>query len=61
MLASPINVSTVAYQVLISRYATLEQLSTVYSLEDALNLIEVYQVENYNKQIIEEINNANSN
>ncbi|CDH33899.1 hypothetical protein [Xenorhabdus bovienii] len=49
------NVSSVAYQVITSGYATYSELSTIYSLEDALNLIEVHQVSEYNKRLIEEL------
>ncbi|WP_218117390.1 hypothetical protein [Photorhabdus luminescens] len=64
VLAETVNVSSVVYQVISAGnkgYATLHELSTIYSLEDALNLIEVHQVSEYNKRLIEEIANGNSN
>ena len=34
-----------------THYATLHELETVYSLEDALNLNEVLQVQTYNEEV----------
>ena len=53
--------STVAYQVITAKYATLHELHTIYSLEDVLNLLEIHQVESYNKQLMSEINDDNAN
>ena len=33
-----------------SRICTLNELQTVYGLEDAYNLLEIVQVDNYNSQ-----------
>ncbi|MDE1479978.1 hypothetical protein KKJ17_14895 [Xenorhabdus bovienii] len=52
------NVSSVAYQVITSGYATYSELSTIYSLEDALNLIEVHQVSEYNKRLVDELSKS---
>lgn len=60
-MAETLNVSSVAYQVITAKYATLHELSTIYSLEDALNLLEIHQVEAYNKQLMSELNDGNSN
>lgn len=52
-MAETLNVSSVVYQVIVAKSATLHELSTIYSLEDALNLLEIHQVEAYNKQLME--------
>ncbi|OBY34620.1 hypothetical protein PR729_23690 [Providencia rettgeri] len=60
-MAETLNVSSVVYQVITAKHATLHELSTIYSLEDALNLLEIHQVEAYNKQLMSELNDGNSN
>ena len=51
------NVSKIASQVLNTGLATYVELDTVLGLEDALNVIEVHQVAEYNKQVIEQNGN----
>ncbi|MDC9591145.1 hypothetical protein PSI23_18090 [Xenorhabdus sp. XENO-10] len=57
-MAEPGNVSGVVYQVITSGYATYYELSTIYGLESALNLIEINQVSEYNKRLIEELSKS---
>lgn len=42
------NVTTLVGVLVGQKLATLHQLQTVYSLEDALNLLEIITVQNYN-------------
>ncbi|WP_374053301.1 hypothetical protein [Xenorhabdus taiwanensis] len=56
MMAETNNVSSIVYQVVTSGYATYHELSTIYGLEAALNLIEIHQVSEYNKQLMEKLN-----
>ncbi|EEY13227.1 TPA: hypothetical protein PWY45_001944 [Mannheimia haemolytica] len=42
------NVSSVVGVVVSSKLATLHELQTIYGLEDALDLIEVFSVDTYN-------------
>ena len=53
VLASVVNVSKVASQALATGMCTYIDLGAVLSLEDALNIIEIHQVAEYNKQVIE--------
>ncbi|MDC9598782.1 hypothetical protein [Xenorhabdus anantnagensis] len=55
-MAEPRNVSGIVYQVVTSGHATYHDLSTIYGLESALNLIEIHQVSEYNKRLMEELN-----
>ncbi|MBC8947081.1 hypothetical protein [Xenorhabdus indica] len=57
-MAEPNNVSSIVYQVVTSGYATYHELSTIYGLEAALNLIEINQVSEYNKRLIEELSKS---
>jgi hypothetical protein len=43
--------TTLTASIIAHRYATLIELQTVYSYEDALNLYEVLTVRNYNEWI----------
>lgn len=43
------------------RMATLHELSTVYSLEDALNIAEVIQVRHYNEFVAMKDSEAKAN
>ena len=58
VLAKPVNVSKVVYQVLQTKMATYVELNTVLSLEDALDILEVDQVAKYNESVFEELRNA---
>ena len=58
VLAKPVNVSKVVYQVLQTKMATYVELSTVLSLEDALDILEVDQVAKHNESVFEELRNA---
>lgn len=51
-MAQCVNLSQVAYSVLSNGLATYYELDTVLSLEDALNLIEFYQVKQHNEAIM---------
>ncbi|MCX8745407.1 hypothetical protein J3U68_08295 [Snodgrassella sp. B3882] len=42
-----------ASQVMLSGLASYIELDTVLSLEDALNILEVHQVAEYNKQLVQ--------
>ncbi|CAM8273701.1 TPA: hypothetical protein OUE28_003482 [Morganella morganii] len=53
------NVSVIVKDVVESGYATYTELSTVLGLEDAMNLLEIHQVNEYNKRLIEEIQKDN--
>ena len=53
VLVEAVNVSKVAGQVLATGMCTYIDLDTRLSLEDALNIIEIHQVAEYNKQVIE--------
>lgn len=53
VLVEAVNVSKVASQVLATGMCTYIDLDTRLSLEDALNIIEIHQVAEYNKQVIE--------
>ena len=53
VLANVVNVSKVASQALATGMCTYIDLGAVLSLEDALNIIEIHQVAEYNKQVIE--------
>ena len=53
VLANVVNVSKVTSQVLATGMCTYIDLGAVLSLEDALNIIEIHQVAEYNKQVIE--------
>lgn len=53
VLAEVVNVSKVASQVLATGMCTYIDLGAVLGLEDALNIIEIHQVAEYNKQVIE--------
>ncbi|WP_258086948.1 hypothetical protein [Xenorhabdus bovienii] len=57
-MAEPRNVSSIVYQVVTSGHATYHDLSTIYGLESALNLIEIHQVSEYNKRLIEELSES---
>ncbi|KNZ83876.1 hypothetical protein AKG16_19025 [Morganella morganii] len=59
VLAEPVNVSVIVKDVVESGYATYTELSTVLGLEDAMNLLEIHQVNEYNKRLIEEIQKDN--
>ncbi|OBU13011.1 hypothetical protein AYY18_14205 [Morganella psychrotolerans] len=59
VLAEPVNVSVIVKDVVESGYATYVELSTVLGLEDAMNLLEIHQVTEYNKRIIEDIQKDN--
>ena len=48
------NVSNLVGVLVGRRLATLHQLQTVYSLEDALNLLEIVSVQNYNDWALNE-------
>lgn len=48
------NVSNLVGVIVRHQLATLHQLQTVYSLEDALNLLEIITVQNYNDWAINE-------
>ena len=58
VLAKPVNVSKVVYQVLQTKMATYVELNTVLSLEDALDILEVDQVAKHNESVFEELRNA---
>ena len=45
--------SNLASQIILSRLATYHELSTILGIEDALNILEVYQVDKYNRYVIE--------
>nr|BEP20159.1 hypothetical protein SUGSMm_09560 [Morganella morganii subsp. sibonii] len=53
------NVSVIVKDVVESGYATYTELSTMLGLEDAMNLLEIHQVNEYNKRLIEEIQKDN--
>ena len=40
--------------ILLRKFATLHELETVYSLEDAMNLSEIITVQNYNEWVAAE-------
>jgi len=46
--AEPANVSPILGAVIGHKLATLRELETVYSLPDALDLLEIITVQNYN-------------
>lgn len=50
------NVSQLIGQIVSSKMATYYELSTVYGLEDALNLYEILAVDAYNKYVTSESN-----
>lgn len=50
------NISSICGALISAKLATLHELQTVYSLEDALDLIEILSVDNYNQR---KINNGN--
>ncbi|WP_144366002.1 hypothetical protein [Snodgrassella communis] len=56
-MARTVNVSNIASQVIMSRLASYIELDTVLSLEDALNILEVHQVNEYNKQLVQKYGN----
>ncbi|KLU14523.1 hypothetical protein AFK69_10085 [Xenorhabdus sp. GDc328] len=58
ILAEPNNVSSIVYQVVTSGYASYHELSTIYGLEAALNMLEIHQVSEYNKRLIEELSKS---
>ena len=60
VLAKPVNVSNIASQVILSGLASYLELDTVLSLEDALNILEVHQVAEYNKQLVQRNDNSDS-
>lgn len=41
----------IAAPLIVNQYATLQELETYYSLEDALNLIEALRVKIYNEEV----------
>lgn len=47
-MAEYVNVSNLMGGLISQKLATLHELDTVYSYEDALNLAEIIQVKNYN-------------
>jgi hypothetical protein len=56
-LARTVNVSNIASQVIMSGLASYIELDTVLSLEDALNILEVHQITEYNKQLVQKYGN----
>ena len=48
-LAKTVNISPLLSSVIINRYATLNELQTVYSYEDLLNMLECLQVDIFNQ------------
>lgn len=51
------NVPRVIGTLLSARVATLAELQTIYSLEDAYNLLEIVNVDSHNERTIRERNN----
>ena len=45
--------SKVVNQVMLSGLATYAELDSILGLEDALNILEVHQVSEYNKQVVQ--------
>ena len=56
-LAAPINISLLVMKVVSLGLATYHEMATVYDHEDALDMIEIYEVSEYNKQLIMEAQN----
>lgn len=53
------NVPRVIGTLVSARIATLAELQTVYSIEDAYNLLEVVNVDHHNERVIRGRNNRN--
>jgi hypothetical protein len=49
-----LNITPVAGTLISRKLATLLELQTLYSYEDALTLIEVVQVDDYNKWVVDD-------
>lgn len=54
-LANPINCSSLVMNVVSLGLATYHELSTVYDHEDALDMLEIHEVSEHNRQMIKEI------
>lgn len=50
--------SLIVQKLVREKLATYQELSTVYSLEDALNILEINEVGNYNDRQMEEVQKA---
>lgn len=51
-LLTPANITLLCYTLIITGRATLHELQTVYSLEDAYDLIEVENVRAFNERVL---------
>lgn len=54
MIANPINVSLLVMKVVSLGLATYHEMATVYDHEDALDMLEIYEVSEHNKAILAE-------
>ncbi|HEM6868941.1 TPA: hypothetical protein U2I64_001618 [Providencia stuartii] len=54
-MAETLNVSSVVREIVVSGFATYSELSTTLGLEDAMNLLEIHHVNEYNKQVMKEL------
>jgi len=59
-MARTLNVSPTVFQALKTGLVSYIDLDSYLSLEDALNVIEIHQVAEQNKMVIEELQNAHS-
>ncbi|WP_272683271.1 hypothetical protein [Providencia sp. PROV156] len=55
MLVETKNVSSVVREIACSGLATYTELTTTLGLEDAMNLLEIHHVNEYNKQVMKEL------
>ena len=54
MIVNPINVSLLVMKVVSLGLATYHEMATVYDHEDALDMLEIYEVSEHNKAILAE-------
>lgn len=55
MLGHCVNISSTCFNAIQTGLCTYVELDTVLGLEDALNILEVHRVMQYNKHIVDEI------
>lgn len=60
VLAQTVNVSYLASQVMTTGLASYVELDSVLGLEDVLNILEVFQVSEHNKMLVNKYGNEYS-
>lgn len=60
VLAQTVNVSSLTSQVITAGLASYVELDSVLGLEDVLNILEVYQVSEHNKMLVNKYDNEYS-